>query len=217
MRSNSEIKHDVEAELRWTPDIDETDIAVTVNGSIVTLSGFVNSYSEKYQAESAAKRVLGVAGVADDIQVRVAAAAGVDDPSIASAAVAAIKASLPLSADGIKVIVSDGLLTLEGQLEWDYERARVEEAVRQLHGVRMVNNQIRIQPRVQPLEIKRKIEEAFRRSAELDADAITVNADGSTVTLQGKVRSWQEWRQAQQTAWCAPGVAKVNNKIEVGS
>jgi osmotically-inducible protein OsmY len=217
MRSNSEIKHDVEAELSWTPDIDETDIAVTVTDSIVTLSGFVNNYAEKCQAERAAKRVLGVAGVADDIQVRVTAAAGVDDPSIASAAVAAIKANLPICADRIKVVVSDGLLTLEGQLEWNYERERAEEAVRPLRGVRMVNNQLRIEPRVEPLEIKRRIEEAFRRSAELDAEAITVTAEGRDVTLRGKVRSWKERLQAQQTAWSAPGVASVQDNLDIAS
>jgi osmotically-inducible protein OsmY len=217
MRSNSEIKHDVEAELAWTPDIDETEIAVTVNGSIVTLSGFVNNYAEKCQAERAAKRVLGVAGVADDIQVRVAVAAGVDDPSIASAAVAAIKANLPICADRIKVVVSDGLLTLEGHLEWNYERERAEEAVRPLRGVRMVNNQLRIEPRVEPLEIKRRIEEAFRRSAELDAEAITVTAEGRDVTLRGKVRSWKERLQAQQTAWSAPGVASVQDNLDIAS
>ncbi len=119
MRSNSEIKHDVEAELAWTPDIDETGIAVAVDGSIVTLTGFVNNFAEKCQAERAAKRVLGVAGVADDIQVRLPTDAGVNDSWIASAAVAALKANLPICADRITVAVSDGLLSLEGQLEWN--------------------------------------------------------------------------------------------------
>ncbi|MGC1460028.1 MAG: BON domain-containing protein [Steroidobacteraceae bacterium] len=217
MRSNDEIKHDVEAELAWTPDIDETHIAVTVNGSIVTLTGFVNNYAEKYQAERAAKRVLGVAGVADDIQVRLPAEAGVDDSGIASAAVAALKANLPICADRITVVVSDGLLSLEGRLEWNYERERAEDAVRHLRGVRMLNNQIRLEPRVEPLEIKRRIEEAFRRSAELDAEAISVTAQGRDVTLKGKVRSWKERLQAQQTAWSAPGVASVQNNIDIAS
>jgi len=141
----------------------------------------------------------------------------VDDPSIASAAVAAIKANLPICADRIKVVVSDGLLTLEGHLEWNYERERAEEAVRPLRGVRMVNNQLRIEPRVEPLEIKRRIEEAFRRSAELDAEAITVTAEGRDVTLRGKVRSWKERLQAQQTAWSAPGVASVQDNLDIAS
>ncbi len=217
MRPDSEIRHDVEAELRWSPDIDETGISVAVSDSIVTLTGFVDSYSEKYQAEHAAKRVRGVTGVADDVQVRATGATGTDDPSIARGAVAAIRANLPIAADRIKVVVSDGLLTLEGQLEWNFERERVEDAVRRLRGVRMVNNQIRIEPRVQPLEIKRRIEDAFRRSAEVDADAITVTADGSTVTLKGKVQTWKERLQAQQTAWSAPGVASVRNEIEIVS
>jgi osmotically-inducible protein OsmY len=215
VRSNSDIKRDVEAELAWTPDIDEANLTVTVDASVVTLSGFVDTYVEKYQAERAAKRVLGVAAVADEIHVRVVPAARIDDSSIAIAAVAALKANLPICADRITVVVSDGLLSLEGQLEWNYERERAEEAVRCLPGVRLLNNQIRIEPRVEPLEIKRRIEEAFRHSADLDAEAISVTAEGRDVTLQGKVRSWQEQQQAQQTAWSAPGVASVRNDLDI--
>ena len=215
MRSTEQIKLDVEAELRWAPDIDDSGITVAVHGAVVTLAGSVNSYADKCRAERAAKRVLGVSAIADEIQVRVTETAGVDDASIANAAVEALKANMPICADRIQVVVSDGVVTLDGQLDWNYERERAEEALQSVRGVRMVNNHIRIEPRVEPLEIKRRIEEAFRRSAELEAEAITVTADGRDVTLSGKVRSWDQRMKAQQTAWSAPGVANVRSNLRV--
>ena len=204
MRSGRDIRQDIEAQPGGRSQIEASGIVIAVEGSVVTLSGSVSSYEEKLRAETAAKRVLGVAAVANDIQVRTLPA-GVDDPAIATAAVCALHASVPISANLIRVIVSDGILTLEGQLESESDRERAEESVRHLPGVRMINNQIRFEPRVQPLEIKRRIEEAFRRSAELDAEGILVKVEGRTVTLEGKVRTAKERLQAQQTAWSAPG------------
>ena len=217
MKADSDIKRDVETELRWSPDIDETDVAVKVNGGVVTLTGFVRSFMEKYQAENVTKRVAGVAGVANDIDVRLPAADGLEDPEIARAAVAAIRSGVPLSADSVKVLVHNGHVKLEGSLEWNYQRERIEDAVRRLRGVMAVNNQIKIKPRVKPIEVKHMIEDAFRRSAEVDANSISVKAEGGEVTLSGKVRSWSERNQAQQTAWSAPGVTNVKNEISVGS
>ena len=216
MKSDINIKLDVEAELRWSPDIDDREIAVKVNEGIVSLTGFAGSYFEKYQAENAAKRVAGVAGVANDLQVRVPSELGVDDPGIAHTAVAALKTSLPGIADRIKVLVSSGHVTLEGPVEWYFQRERAEAAVRALKGVRTLNNQIRIEPRVQPVDIKHRIEEAFKRSAEVDAGTITVTVDGAKVILGGRVQSWGERMQAQETAWSAPGVLNVQNNIAVG-
>jgi len=217
MKADSDIKRDVETELRWSPDIDETDVAVKVNGGVVTLTGFVRSFMEKYQAENVTKRVAGVAGVANDIDVRLPAADGLEDPEIARAAVAAIRSGVPLSADSVKVLVHNGHVKLEGSLEWNYQRERIEDDVRRLRGVMAVNNQIKIKPRVKPIEVKHMIEDAFRRSAEVDANSISVKAEGGEVTLSGKVRSWSERNQAQQTAWSAPGVTNVKNEISVGS
>jgi len=217
MKADSDIKRDVETELRWSPDIDETDVAVKVNGGVVALTGFVRSFLEKYQAENVAKRVAGVAGVANDIEVRLPAADGLEDPEIARAAVAAIRSQLPLSAESVKVLVHNGHVKLEGSLEWNYQRERIEDTVRRLRGVMAVNNQITIKPRVKPVEVKHLIEDAFRRSAEVDANSISVKAEGGEVTLSGKVRSWSERTQAQQTAWSAPGVTNVKNEISVGS
>jgi osmotically-inducible protein OsmY len=218
MKTDSDIKRDVEVELRWSPDVDETDIAVKVNGSVVTLTGFVHTYFEKYQAESAVKRIAGVAGVANDIQVSLPSTEGPEDPEIARAAVAAVRFVLPTNTDNVKVLVHKGHVTLEGAVEWNFQRERVESAVRNLRGVMVITNHVKVKPRVTPVPatIKHMIEDAFRRSAEVDANHISVRADGGTVTLSGKVRTWTERTQAQQTAWSAPGVMEVRNEISIG-
>ena len=215
MKPDSDIKRDVEAELNWSPDVDQTDLAVKVNNGVVTLTGFVPSFFEKYQAEETVKRVAGVAGIANDVQVR--PAYGLDDPEIARAAIAAIRVELPSSAESVKVLVQNGHVTLEGNVEWNFQRERVEGVVRRLTGVIAVNNQIMIKPRVKPSDVKHLIEDAFRRSAEVDASHISVKTEGGTVTLSGRVRTWSERAQAQQTAWFAPGVSQVKNEITIST
>jgi osmotically-inducible protein OsmY len=215
MPTNFDIKRDVEAELRWSPEFDERDIAVKVEDGVVMLTGFVGNYYEKYQAENAVKRVKGVAGVANEIQVRPDGAYGVSDPDIARAAVAALKLALPGVAESVKVIVKQAHLTLEGTVEWYFQRQQAENAVRNLKGVTGVTNLVQIKPRVTPVDVKRRIEEAFRRSAEVDAQHVSVQARDGEVTLSGTVRSWIEREEAQQTAWSAPGVTRVKNEIRV--
>jgi osmotically-inducible protein OsmY len=215
MRSDSDIKRDVEDELRWDPDIGSDDIAVAVKNGVVTLTGFVRSYGQKLQAEADAKRISGVVGLANDIEVRLPAVDQRPDPDIARDAVAALKAQLTYSWEAIKVLVHSGWVTLEGQVEWHYQRDRAEEAVRRIKGVKGVTNSIQLKPAVTPSEIKRKIEDAFTRNAEIDAQNITVEAHGGEVVLRGKVRSWAELRQAERAAWAAPGVTKVDNRITI--
>jgi len=215
MRTDTEIERDVKAELRWSPDFDETDIAVKVNGGVVALTGFVRNLYERFQAETSAKRVAGVAGVANDVQVRVPLGDGRADPEIAREAVAAIKTTLPIASEHIKVLVDEGRVTLEGKVEWQYQREGAENAMRRLKGIRSIENVIQIAPRVSATDIERQIAQAFRRNAEVDARSITVDARGGEVTLRGKVRSWTEREEAQRTAWSAPGVTRVANEIAV--
>jgi osmotically-inducible protein OsmY len=215
MRSDSDIKRDVEDELRWDPDIDPTDIAVSVNSGVVTLTGFTRSYMQKYQAEIDAKRVAGVLGVVNDIEVRLPGIDERPDPEIARDAIAQIKSELPYSWERIRVVVKKGWLTLEGDVEWNYQKERAEAAVRRVRGTTGITNSIEVKPRVVPSEIRRKIEDALRRAAEIDASRITVETNGGEVVLRGTVRSWAERQEAERAAWWAPGVTKVDNRIIV--
>jgi osmotically-inducible protein OsmY len=215
MRSDGDIRRDVEDELRWDPDLDATDIAVSVTNGVVTLTGFVRSYMEKYEAEVDAKRVAGVLAVVNDLQVRLPNIDERPDPEIARDAISRIKSELPYAWEKIRVMVRSGWVTLEGEVEWNYQRERAETAVRGVRGLKGLTNSIEVKPRVPPTEIKRKIEEALRRAAEIDANRITVETNGSEVILRGTVRWWAEREEAERAAWAAPGVTKVDNRIIV--
>jgi osmotically-inducible protein OsmY len=215
MKSDSEIERDVQAELEWDPDLDATDIAIKVKSGVVELTGFAKSYTDKYEAEIAAKRVAGVVGVANDIEVRLPSVDERPDPDIARDAVAAIKSQLPISSENIRLTVKSGWVTLEGEVEWQYQRQTAENAVRRIKGVKGVSNTIVLRPHAEPGEVKRKIQEALRRSAEVDASRITVETKGGEVVLKGTVRSWIEREEAERAAWAAPGVTKVDDRIVV--
>ena len=215
MKSDNEIERDVRDELKWDPDLDATNIAISVKDGVVTLAGFTKSYTDRLEAELAAKRVAGVRAVANDIEVRLPAIDQRPDPDIARDAVASLKSELPISHDRIKVIVKDGWITLEGAVEWQYQKTTADTVVRKVKGVKGVTNVITVKPKVEPSELKRKIQEAFKRNAEVDADRITVEAHGSEVVLKGTVRSWIEREEAERVAWSAPGITHVEDRIVV--
>lgn len=214
VRSDDAIRSSVLLELKWEPKLTHPeDIAVAVKDGVVTLSGFVPSYWEKDAAEKAVKRVYGVRGVANDIKVKLPSER--TDPEIARDAVQSLQSYVSIPADQIKVTVKNGWVTLEGKVDWQYQKSLAESAVKHLRGVLGITNNIEVEPHVSPTEIKSKIEDALKRSAEVDARRITVETEGSTVRLYGSVRSWAERDEAEHAAWSAAGVTKVENYITV--
>jgi osmotically-inducible protein OsmY len=213
MISDSEIKKNVEAELQWDPDITTDDMAIAVKTGVVTLVGYVPNYTQKSQAEADTKRIAGVVGVANDLEVRVPNVDKKSDPEIARDAVTALKIQLPTLHENVKVVVRDAWITLEGATEWQYLRDRAEGAVRHLKGVSGITNNIAVRPKVSPIDIKKKIEDAFKRSAEIDANRISVESHDGEVILKGTVHTWFERKEAERVAWSAPGVKKVDDKI----
>lgn len=216
MRPDHEIRQEVQEEIDWDPQLGGCDIAIAVREGVVTLAGFVHNFGDRAQAEADAKRVQGVVGIANDIEVRLPLIGRKPDPEIAREIAARLSSELPASACQVRLRVADGRVTLEGDVQWPYERQRAEDVARQTTGVRSVRNVLSVTLPILPLEIKRKIEAAFRLDAEIGADGIQVEtADDGAVVLTGSVRSVSEREQAERAAWSTPGVRRVENRLEV--
>jgi len=215
MRTDLEIKQDVLDEMEWQPNIDETQIGVIVENGIVTLTGTVNSYEKKMEAEKAAKNVKGVKAVAEDIEVKYGTASKKSDTEIAKAVADALKWNVSVPEDKVNVKVENGWVYLTGEVMWAFQKDAAKKAVQNLLGVKYVTNNITLKQAVKPVDIKNRIAKAFERSADIDAKNVTVAVDGHTVKLRGKVHSLTEKDEARKAAYYAPGVYKVENELEV--
>jgi osmotically-inducible protein OsmY len=214
VKSDIELKRDVERALEWEPSIDARDIAVAVKNGVVTLTGHVSSYAEKWTAERVAKNVAGVTALANDIRVKLENQR--TDAEIAESARAALRLDSRILADRVKVIVSNGWVTLEGTVDYYYQKAAAESQVRYITGVKGVTNAIEVVPPIaSPADVKTRIEEALKRTAQLDAKNINVETRGSKIVLTGTVHSWVERHEAELAAWSAPGVSEVENHLIV--
>ncbi|MGO0628942.1 BON domain-containing protein [Pseudomonas sp. SAR267] len=200
-------------ELEFKPDINAASIGVTVQNGVVTLSGHVNSYAQKVSAERTVKAMKGVRGLAEEIEVRLNKLEGTADDTIASRALNIIAWSSDANVEGIKVTVQKGTVTLEGQLDWQYQKEVIEQAVWRLSGVVGVHNRITLKARADAVDIKRHIEDALKRSAEIQAEGIRVTVNGGVVKLEGKVHLLREREVVERAAWSVPGVSKVEDYL----
>jgi osmotically-inducible protein OsmY len=215
MKSDKQLQQDVMDDLRWDPSIDASKVGVAVTSGVVTLTGSVPSYFQKQNTERVVKRVAGVRAVANDIEVSLPNTTERTDADIAQAALHALKWDTSVPDENVKVSITKGWVTLEGSVDWNYQRESCEKVVEKLLGVKGVTNRLVVAPHVKSKDVKNEIKAALHRYAELEARNIDVDSADSTVTLRGQVRSWAERKEAETAAWMAPGVTQVKNELIV--
>ena len=213
--TDKDLEQHVQSALDWEPSLNASDIDVSVNQGVVTLRGKVGSYVEKITAERVTLRVYGVKAVANDLAVHLASMYERTDTDVAQAAVAALKWNTMVPNERISVTVTNGWIALSGTLDWQYQKDTAARAVRDLTGVKGVTNSITVKPRVKTTDVRDKIEAAFKRSAEIDAQRVNVTAQEGKVILSGNVHSWAERQEAERAAWAAPGVTQVEDRLAV--
>lgn len=213
MKSDKKIQEDVMAELSWEPTLNATEIGVAVIGGVVTLSGHVDSYMKKTQAELAAKRVKDVKAVAVDLDVQLSFEDNSNDTEIATAIIDAFRWNAMIPDDKINILVEDGWVTLEGNVEWQYQKEAAYEAVNILRGVKGINNKLMVKPVIDRDLVEENIKKALERNADIESDKVSVNIIGHKIILKGEVGSWHERTLAERAAWASPGVLDVDDEI----
>jgi osmotically-inducible protein OsmY len=214
-RTDMQLQRDVMDELRWDPAVGQSEIGVAVKNGVVTLSGEVETFAKRFAAMKAVERVAGVRAVAGDIHVHIPAAAEKTDTEIAHAAANALDWDVEVPVPAVKARVQNGWVWLEGDVEWNYQKIAAERAVQFLTGVKGVTNVVKIKPNASASDVKDRIETALKRSAEVEANNITVEAENGTVTLRGTVHSYTERKDAEKAAWSAPGVRAVKDDLAI--
>lgn len=214
-KSNAELESDVKDKLAFEPGIDDSKIHISVENGVISLFGSISSFFEKKVVERAVKSVEGVKGVANELQVDLNAIYKRTDTDIAAAAVNALKWDVAVPEEAIQVSVENGEVTLTGTVDWWYQKNSAEKVVRNLAGVKSVNNQITITSAITAKDVKKKIMQEFHRNASIDAEKIHIEVDGNKVTLKGSVRSWPEMEEAVRAAWSVAGISRVDNQLSV--
>lgn len=217
MKTDAQLKKDIEAELEWDPEIDATQVGVAVKDGVATLSGHLKTYSDKFAIERALRRIDGVRAIAMEVDVTLSPQHQRSDSEIAAAAAQALQWQARVPSDRLRVSVEHGWINLSGEVDWDFQRRAAESSVRQLLGVVGVSNAITLASRAVPSDLNTRISEALQRQALREAKQVEVNVDGTKVTLRGQVHSWQERDAVQGAVWAAPGVRTVVNELRVST
>jgi osmotically-inducible protein OsmY len=216
VKTDAQLKKDVEAELAWDPTVHAAAIGVAVQNGVVTLTGHLETYAEKYAAEKALRRVAGVKAIALEVDVRLSPQHQRSDTDIAAAAQSALSWNTLVPVEKIRLTVDQGWVSLQGEVDWDFQRRSVEKAIRTLAGVVGISNDISLRSRVTPATLQRDIGDALKRQVERELKHMDIRVEGSTVTLKGQVNSWHERDAATGIAWAAPGIRHVINELTIG-